>query len=399
MRTISTVSVITRVAAIGLAALIPTLSRAQDDTKKPARVSVIRVPNSGIQPQSLIDARGSIHVIYFRGEPAAGDLFYTRRDAGQEQFSESIRVNSQPKSAIAIGTIRGGQLALGKGNRVHVVWNGSGDAAPKPPAGGVPMLYARMNDNGAAFGSQRNLMTKTSALDGGGTVAADGEGNVYVAWHARTEDSGDGEMGRRLWVARSKDDGVTFTPEAPTLERETGACGCCGTHAMADRGGRVFVLYRAATHGTDRDLYLATSDDRGERWSGLSLQPWRTNNCPMSSASLWETPSGVLAAWETEGQVAFAQVGKGPEASPKPISPPGNRGNRKHPAVAGNANGETILAWAEDTGWQRGGSLVWQVFDRDGKPTSDRGRIKNGIPTWGLPAVVAMPDGRFTIIH
>jgi hypothetical protein len=31
-----------------------------------------------------------------------------RRDAGKERFSDPIRVNSQPASAIAFGSMRGG---------------------------------------------------------------------------------------------------------------------------------------------------------------------------------------------------------------------------------------------------------------------------------------------------
>ena len=119
----------------------------------------------------------------------------------------------------------------------------------------------------------------------------------------------------------------------------------------------------------------------------------------MSSASLAETGSGVLAAWETQGQVYFCRIDpQSHEASP-PIAPPGGRGDRKHPAVAGNARGETILVWTEGTGWQKGGSLAWQVFDRSGRPIGPEGRIEDGVPVWGLATVVARPDGGFTIIH
>ena len=56
------------------------------------------------------------------------------------------------------------------------------------------------------------------------------------------------------------------------------------------------------------------------------------------------------------------------------------------------------MAWAEDTGWNKGGSLVWQVFDANGRATGDRGRVDGGIPTWSLPTVVPTPDG-FVIVH
>src|SRR5208283_4624222 len=102
-----------------------------------------------------------------------------RREAGKENFSEPIRVNSEPGSAIATGTIRGAQIALGKNNRVHVAWNGSGKAMPQSFNKTNPMLYTRLDEAGQAFEPQRNLMQQTFNLDGGGALGADETGNVY----------------------------------------------------------------------------------------------------------------------------------------------------------------------------------------------------------------------------
>jgi hypothetical protein len=222
---------------------------------------------------------------------------------------------------------------------------------------------------------------------------------VYVAWHGKKPGAVDGEMGRRLWVAKSRDDGATFTPEAPALETETGACGCCGARAFADSKGTLYILYRAATGGVERDMYLARSSDLGEKFQGVSIHPWTYNACPMSSESFAEGGSGVLAAWETKGQVYFAPVGPKMRKSNPPVSPSGGRGDRKHPAIAVNARGATMLVWTEGTGWQKGGSLAYQVFDPSGQPVGEPGRVEGGVPVWGLPTVVARPDGGFTIIH
>ncbi len=381
-------------------AAMPTRATAGDGDKAGTdRVAVLRAPADGIQPQAAIDPKGVIHLIYFKGKPSGGDLFHVRRDPGRDCFTEPVRVNSQPASAIAVGTIRGGQIALGKGGRVHVAWNGTDVARPKNPSGGSPMLYTRSDEGGTTFEPQRNLMTRTSALDGGGTIAAAGDGNVYVAWHGRTEDAPDGEMGRRMFVARSRDEGATFAPEEPALDRQTGACACCGTRALADRRGMVYALYRAATEHVGRDMTLLISDDRGAHFRGAAIHPWRINACPMSGASLAEGGAGVLAAWETKGQVYFARIDPQTTTISPPVSPPGDAGSRKHPAVAGNAKGETILAWTEGTGWQKGGALAWQLFDREGRPTGEEGRIEGGVPVWGVASVVARPDGGFTIIR
>jgi hypothetical protein len=380
-----------------LAAVFPSPQGEGEEVGSPP-VEVVGTPDGGIQPQAVIDGAGTIHVIYFKGDPAGGDLFYVSSKTTPIAFSQPIRVNSQPGSAIAIGTIRGAQMALGKGGRVHVAWNGSQNARPANPIKGTPMLYARSDDSRSAFEAQRNLMQRTFGLDGGGTVAADSTGNVYVGWHGRTTDAREGEAGRTMAFARSLDDGATFAAEAPALPRATGACACCGTRALADSRGVVYALYRAATGNVERDMILMTSRDRGEHFEGVSLQPWKVTICPMSSESLVQSGLDVLAAWESNGQVSFARIDSRTLKPSQPVSPPGG-GNRKHPAVAANARGETILVWAEDTGWQRGGTLAWRVFDRSGQATREGGRLEGGIPVWGLATVVARPDGGFTIIH
>ena len=118
----------------------------------------------------------------------------------------------------------------------------------------------------------------------------------------------------------------------------------------------------------------------------------------MSTMALVEGPNGVVAAWETDGQIYFAGVKPGTTSFTKPQAAPGVGRERKHPALAFNARSAMILVWTEGTGWERGGALARQVFDKSGKPTEERGRVDGGIPVWGLPTVVAT-DGGFTIIH
>ena len=118
----------------------------------------------------------------------------------------------------------------------------------------------------------------------------------------------------------------------------------------------------------------------------------------MSTMALVQGQSGVIAAWETNGQIYFAGTRSGTTAFEEPQSAPGTGRGRKHPALAINGRGEMLLAWTEGTDWQRGGALAWQVFDKEGKPTSAGGRVEEGIPVWGLPTAVAIDTG-FTIIH
>jgi hypothetical protein len=387
---------------LGLAALtVPAGATAAD---APRQVVLLRVPDRGIQPQAAVDAEGVVHLIYFKGEPLTGDVFYARSRDGVE-FSRPIRVNSQAGSAIAVGNIRGAHLALGKNGRVHVAWNGSQKASPKVPGKAqspawmlTPMLYTRLDDAGTAFEPQRNLIREAAGLDGGGSVAADAAGNVYVFWHA--PDPGQrGEDKRRVWVAVSTDEGKTFAAEKAASTEPTGACGCCGLRAFADANGKVYTLYRGAREVRQRDMYLLTSADKGKSFQGEDVHPWSIGTCPMSSEALAAGREGpVVAAWETKGQVYFARIDPKTGKRSAPVAAPGEGNGRKHPAVAVNARGEMILAWTEGMGWERGGAVAWQVYDKDGTATEERGRAA-GVPVWSLVAVFVCPDGRFAVVY
>jgi hypothetical protein len=357
----------------------------------------------GIQPQVIV-SEGVVHMVYFAGDPKYGDVFYTRSEDSGGAFSSPIRVNSQAGSAIALGAIRGAQISVGGRNRVHVAWNGSDKAEPRgpinPQAGkpGSPMLYARLNDRGSSFEPQRNLMRETFGLDGGGTVAADRSGNVYVAWHGKAPGAQQGEAGRRIWIARSRDEGNTFAKELPASRELTGACGCCGMRLLADSRGSIYGLYRSAKENVHRDIYVLRSDDGGNNFSTALLHPWNINACPMSSMSLIEAGNELFGAWETQTQVYFAPLSRGAGAArAATLAPPGDNPKRKYPALARNKRGETLLAWVDGAGWQRSGVLGWQLFDAAGRPAAACD-TRRSVPVWSFPAVFVRPDDSFSIV-
>jgi hypothetical protein len=374
------------------------------DTADTGSVVLVRVPGNGIQPEAVVDNHGIMHLLYFAGKPQAGDLFYVRSNDYGQTFSAPVRVNSQRGSAIAIGTIRGGQIAVGRGGRVHITWNGSDTAKPEGvhnPANGqptAPFLYARSNAEGTQFEPQRNLTTRGYFIDGGGSIAADESGDVYAAWHAAPVDGQPGEDHRVLWIARSTDDGVTFAEEQPAWHEPTGACGCCGVRMFAGPSEALYLLYRSATALTHRDMFLLESTDKGRTFRGSRVQPWEIGACPMSSMSITSSASRVFGAWETAGQVFFGRIDTTSASIPSPIAAPGEGGTRKHPRLATNANGEVLLVWTKGTAWARGGSLAWHVFDSSARVTTIKGTAP-GVPVWSFAMPIARPDGRFVILY
>ena len=376
--------------AFSLLLCTATLFAAAGTTQTP-NISVIRVPNGGIQPEAVMDAGGTLHLLYYQGDRMHGDLFYVRSSDTGVSWSKALRVNSKPGAAIARGSIRGGQIAVGQDGRIHIAWNGS---SPESEQRGAPMLYSRLNDAHTAFEAERNLMTHTFGLDGGGSLAADQTGNVYVSWHGTALGAAAGEADRKVWIAKSTDNGKTFTAEEAAWKEQTGACGCCGMAMFSDSKGTLRELYRSATGNVHRDIYMLTSHDHGRTFDGRKLDTWNIDACPMTSMAIAEGAGKIEAAWETSGQVFFENVAGGNAA---PVAAPGEHKGNKHPRIAIGTGGDTLMAWTEGTSFTRGGSLAWQLYDSNGRAAGEKCTMA-GVPAFSFGAVVTKPAG-FVILY
>lgn len=359
-------------------------------------VAVLRTPGRGIEPQAVLGQDGVLRMIYFVGDAAAGNIEYVERRPGAAEYSTPIRVNSQPDSAVAIGAVRGPQMAVGRDGRVYVIWFGSQRAEPRGPKGGTPVMFSRLDDSGRAFTPQRNLDQFTREVDGGLSIAADQRGDVYAVWHARGAEPG--EAHRRVYLSVSRNDGKTFSRETPISPASLGACGCCGMKAFVDRRGTLFVLYRAAAENIHRDMTLLISSNLGRSFSVRRVSRWKLDACPMSTADLAEGGGDVLAAWERAGQVYFDEINPRTLQIHPAVAAPSTTDTRKHPVVAENARGQVLFAWTEGTAWMKGGSVAWQLFNANGEAAGPIGHAP-GLPVWGLISVYARRDGNFTLIY
>src|SRR5262245_2164378 len=373
--------------------LVPVLIAAATLAPRAAgpQVDHLPVPDDGIQPQAVVDATGTLHLIYYKGAAAAGDLFYVRRDAGQMAFSAPIRVNSDPGSAIAAGAVRGGRLALGRGGWVHVAWNA---AHPVDRQGRqvTPMWYARLAPGARVFEPQRAIGTHVKHLDGGGTVAADPAGHVSVVWHAAGAE--DGEPHRDMLVAGSTDDGAHFAPEQ-VIASEGGACGCCGVSAIADGAGRLQILYRTAAGGTNRDATWMTIGARDARPT-VRLQAWKLPACPMTTFAIAEGGGAMVGAWVVEQQIFTADLDPATHTASTPSAMDGSA-VRNHPALAINRTGDRLFAWIEGANRSREGNVAWELRDRSGRRLETQ-TAAGTTPPLSLIAAVARPDGSFLLI-
>src|SRR5260370_16804615 len=100
-----------RQALLTCAASLTSLS-AEKTSNGAERIRLLRVPESGLQPQMAIDERGILHLVYYTGDAHGGDLFYVRSSNFGANFSTALRINSQPRRPVPPGTLPAPQIPL-----------------------------------------------------------------------------------------------------------------------------------------------------------------------------------------------------------------------------------------------------------------------------------------------
>ncbi len=352
-----------------------------------AQVQVDSLPEPGIQPQVALTAEGVGHPVYLKSDPKACGIRHSVRRSGGGGWAAPVMANSTPDSAIATGTIRGAQIALGKGGSVQVIWNGSAGAKPGGAAQ-APLLYARLGPGATAFSIQQNLLGDTTALDGGASIPANGQGRVAVVWHAAPPRKDD-ESTRLVRVRYSDNDRATFPAPKPLHASQPGVCACCSLRAHLAGDGTLCVLYRAATAPTERGMWLITG--KTGQTTLKKLDDCRVAKCPMSSASHMTSGPTLCGTLENEGQMVTGIIAE--TSASRKIGPK----HAKHPVLARNSKGQTLVASIRGSGWSRTGTLHWEILDAQGNiPESGEG---DRLPVWSYAATYAQPDGGFFLLH
>jgi hypothetical protein len=161
--------------------------------------------------------------------------------------------------------------------------------------------------------------------------------------------------------------------------------------------GTIFLTFRAAENNVHRDTYLLISNDGARSFRSRLVDRWKVRGCPTTTYSFTESLGRVFFSWENKGQVFFAKAEDAEEILP--LAPTGEARKRKFPILASNEEGEILMAWTEGADYRQGGDLAWQLFDKDGNPTDERGRLEGGARPAGMPAAYASSDGRFVVFY
>jgi hypothetical protein len=364
---------------------------------KDPEVTFEKTPHGGIQPQAIVDASGTIHLLFYKGKPREGDLFYVTRGRGRKAFSAPMKVNSTGGSACCIGSIFRARMALGPDGIVHVLWNGSFGFVRKQwekkgkqrtPEEFTYLFYTRLADDRKSFKPQVNLNRNTYGLDGNGSITVDRNGVVNVFWHARVK----GRPDRMAFTVRSIDQGRSFSPASPITRRPLGVCECCTLEAFSSSRGRLYLAYRTAEK-TSRNVVIFSSGTGRSSFNEVHRHRWDIVACPASTFAFAEDERRVYAAWESEGHVYLKDV---LSATPAVQVSRASK-NGKYPSLAINAKGDCLVTWSTEAAWGEGGYVQYRVVNRNGALSAGGTRPGHAPAADSFSSACALPSGNFIV--
>ncbi len=365
-------------------------------------VHVVPLPEGALVPDVLRDGAGVLHMVYGLGDHA----WYVRSADNGATFSAPVQVNTEGKVTLKMGE-RGPKLAVGKRGSIHVVW---GDQWS--PGVRVYPRYSRSLDGGKTFEPARALAS-LFGIDGL-TVAADGEGNVVAFFHHVTA----GQQlavpqAHRLYLARSTDNGASFTPEErlkiqgmdeglPNAKQGVGdpvlACSMCMMRARITADANVCLALRVANDNI-RDFFLLRSSKRENAFTPLRVNEdrWELVTCPMCGPELTLDPAGrMLCAFMSRHRVYWSALDEG--RFKLHVATPANENDEIYPAACGDGKGHVLMVWqVGPMAVGRTATVKWALYKNDGTFTGKQGTI--GVSTSGTKATAFVgTDGAFHIV-
>ena len=353
------------------------------------------VPDHGIQPLLATDARGVVHLIYFKksapdGTERSGHLYY--RSYEQGRWSPALRVSSSPfdhQDAIARAS-----LAMDSNGRVHVGWLSSDLPA---------LMYSRSDIDRQGFATERAIVREPmQGVESSASIAA-GEDTVSIVWHAGDQDE---EEERRVYAISSQDAGAGFGAVRTLDAARLGACGCCDLAASYGNNGHLLVAYRSAINGDGRHMQLLDTGPEGEFHGGTRLlSEWFIAGCPVTTSDFTHRTginpgkSYLWLVFETRGRIYTFDAGNPGHSTPAPVRESLVPTRQKHPAIAVNDAGYRLIVWGEAPGYVAGGTLNLQLVDKTNRiqPAPDTRNLN--IADHSAAAVATLKDGSFLVLY
>jgi hypothetical protein len=361
----------------------------------------------GRSPRFLVRGAHGLQMLSVRpGANGQGqDLFLQASSDGGDEFTELLRVNHVSGEVSDHGE-NSPQLASSPDGRfLYAVW---GNRDPNEPWGGN-VRFSRSSMMRPAFSPAITVNDDGLPVSHSfQSLAVGPDGTIYVAWldgrdkseaHAGHHDM---EGTSSIYLTRSTDGGQTFERNV----RVTGnVCPCCRV-TIGFIGDKLVLGWRLVEAGDIRDIYIASSSDKGQTWSKpmvVARDGWKINGCPHVGPAVASLGSRLYVAWFTEGggdpavNLAFSEDGGRTFSAKQKIST--GTFDPTHPQLVANEEKIALVFQARssksDQGWGRIGVYYREIY-ADGT-MSDLVRAGEGKANASYPSLALGLSGRIFI--
>lgn len=209
-----------------------------------------------------------------------------------------------------------------------------------------------------------NFLTDTG-LDDSPRAAGDGNGNWVVAWYSSDNLGGSIPNSGNIFVSRSADDGVTWSaptylnsnaPTDTTYEQDT------GVSIATDKLGHWVAAWHSestlgGTIGSDPDILVARSTDNGATWTAaapLNTDAAGDTRGDTTASVLTDAKGGWFAIWNANGppglMIAQSNDDGATWSAPAPVSAStvDDSGFEFENTAGTDGKGNFVLAWVSD---------------------------------------------------
>lgn len=315
--------------------------------------------DGNFNPYVLSDGRGGFYLAYVQLANGSSNVML-RHSTDGKIFSDPVRVNDREGDA-AVRNENPPKVAVSPGGDIYLCW------ANERAKWKGDIRFARSTDGGKTFSKAITLNSDAGGEPTGHafqSVAVDKKGRIYVAW-IDERNKKETDRGAEIWMSTSEDGGKTFSRDRKIV---SDVCECCRTNIQVDSAGRLYIAYRTVppTGPMYRDIIVARSVDDGNSFTPVrvSADEWEINACPVTGPGVCVGRDGqITVVWFTggkrQGLYYATSSDRGASYSQRRLVET-SRNLGKHAQTVALPDGKILIAWDEKAEKMQ---IVWGVLD------------------------------------
>ncbi len=314
-------------------------------------------------PTIVVDGSGNVHIAWrdetdYHGSGDDDDIFYKRWNAATATWTTTEVVSTESTDRSRDPTI-----AVDGSRNVHIAWQDETDYSGSGTD--IDIFYKRWNAATATWTMTEVVSTASYNNSKIPTIAADGSGNVHIAWQDETNYSGSGtdkDIFYKRWNAAT----ATWTT---TEVVSTESIGAYDTTIAADGSGNVHIVWWDYTNyggsGGDGDIFYKRWNATTATWTTTEVVSTESTGYSCDPTIAMDGSGNVHIAWEdytnysssgTDLDIFYKRWNAASVTwTTTEVVSTESTDNSGDPTIAADGSGNVHIAWEDDTNYSGSG--------------------------------------------